>query len=381
MITTLIPTQCYDGETIYENRPISIEDGKIISFDTVKGAKEIKLDGLLCSGFIDTQVNGGGGFLLNENISIETLNAMVKAHSQFGTSAMLPTLITSDLTKIEKTADLISKAIKQDMPGVLGVHFEGPHISGPKKGIHNQAQIRPLGQQELDIYCRDDLGIKLLTLAPEHVSPETIKELVSHNVIVCLGHSNADYETTRAALQAGASGFTHLFNAMSAIESRAPNMVGAALLDEDSWCGIILDGHHVHPQVAKIAYRAKASQKMLLVSDAMSTIGSDQLHFHFDGHDISLHKNKLTSKTGQLAGSALSMVEAVENARHMLDIPLNEAINMASLYPASFLGIEQTHGRLGLGTAADFTLLCKEQSPLQVNQTWISGKQIFNRGL
>lgn len=377
MISTFIPEQFFDGHELHQQRPISIEDGRVISFDTVKGAKEFRLKGLLAPGFIDTQVNGGGGFLLNHDISVNTLEAMTKAHAIFGTSGMLPTLITSDLGKISDTATLISKAIKRQVPGVLGVHFEGPHISEPKKGIHNSQQIRPITQQEMDVYCRDDLGLKIVTLAPECVDTATIKELVNNNVKVCLGHSNADYSQTKAALDAGATGFTHLFNAMSALHAREPNMVGGALLDDNSWCGIILDGHHVHPHTAKIAYRAKAARKMFLVTDSMSTIGGEQINIHFDGHDIDLVGDKLTSRSGQLAGSALTMMSAVNNAVAMLDVSPYEAMKMASLYPAEFLGIAKSRGQIHIGACADFTLLSGNYSSYKVASTWIGGNRIF----
>ncbi|WP_028834255.1 MULTISPECIES: N-acetylglucosamine-6-phosphate deacetylase [unclassified Pseudoalteromonas] len=377
MRTTLIAEQLFDGKTLYENHPISIEDGKIIAFDTVKGAIENKVSGLLTAGFIDTQVNGGGGYLLNQDTNLHTLKAMTNAHAKFGTSSLLPTLITSDVNKIEQTANLISTALAQNTPGIIGVHFEGPHISEPKKGIHSSQQIRGISQQELDIYCRDDLGIKVVTLAPESVDCETIKTLVASNVHVCLGHSNATFAQTQAALAAGASGFTHLFNAMSALESREPNMVGAALLDEKSWCGLILDGHHVHPSTAKLAYKVKAAHKMMLVTDSMSTIGSEQTHLEFDGHQISLTGDKLTSNTGQLAGSALNMITAVNNAVKMLNIPFIDALKMASLYPAQFLGIADCYGQLAVGSNADLTLLSSTHSSPHVVNTWISGRAIF----
>lgn len=377
MRTTLIAEQLFDGKTLYENHPISIEDGKIIAFDTVKGAIENKVSGLLTAGFIDTQVNGGGGYLLNQDTNLHTLKAMTNAHAKFGTSSLLPTLITSDVRKIEQTANLISTALAQNTPGIIGVHFEGPHISEPKKGIHSSQQIRGISQQELDIYCRDDLGIKVVTLAPESVNCDIIKTLVASNVHVCLGHSNATFAQTKAALAAGASGFTHLFNAMSALESREPNMVGAALLDEQSWCGLILDGHHVHPSTAKLAYKVKAAHKMMLVTDSMSTIGSEQTHLQFDGHQISLTDDKLTSNTGQLAGSALNMITAVNNAVKMLNIPFIDALKMASLYPAQFLGIADSYGQLSIGSNADLTILSSTHSSPHIVNTWIGGRAIF----
>jgi len=377
MRTTLIAEQLFDGKTLYENHPISIEDGKIIAFDTIKGAIENKVSGLLTAGFIDTQVNGGGGYLLNQDTNLHTLKAMTNAHAKFGTSSLLPTLITSNVKKIEQTANLISTALAQNTPGIIGVHFEGPHISEPKKGIHSSQQIRGISQQELDIYCRDDLGLKVVTLAPESVDCDIIKTLVASNVHVCLGHSNATFAQTQAALAAGASGFTHLFNAMSALESREPNMVGAALLDEQSWCGLILDGHHVHPSTAKLAYKLKAAHKMMLVTDSMSTIGSEQTHLQFDGHQISLTGDKLTSNTGQLAGSALNMITAVNNAVKMLNIPFIDALKMASLYPAQFLGIADSYGQLAIGSNADLTLISTTNSSPHIVNTWIGGRAIF----
>ncbi|MFT5851985.1 MAG: N-acetylglucosamine-6-phosphate deacetylase [Colwellia sp.] len=378
MITTLIAEQLFDGKRTLNNQAISFENGRVISFDMVKNAKVIKVPGLLTRGFIDVQVNGGGGYLFNHDRSLTTLKAMVLAHSRYGSTGLLPTLITSDIKTINEAADTIALAIKEQLPGIVGVHFEGPHISEPKKGIHSSDHIRMLSAQELAVYCRDDLGFKVVTLAPENVSPKQIKELTNHGVKVCLGHSNASFEVTQAALAAGATGFTHLFNAMSPLTSREPNMVGAALLDDNSWCGLILDGHHVHPATAKVAIHAKKTGKMMLVTDAMSTIGSKQKAFEFDGHKILLEQDMLTSQTGQLAGSALDMITAITNAQVMLDVSLEEALRMASLYPADFLGINKYMPQLTVGANADFTIIEKgDDSSFHVKQTWIGGKQIF----
>jgi N-acetylglucosamine-6-phosphate deacetylase len=378
MLTTLIAEQLFDGNNIINNQAISFEDGKVIALEAVKGSKEIKVSGLLSPGFIDVQVNGGGGYLFNHDTNLPALKAMVLAHSRYGTTAMLPTLITSDIATIRAAADTVALAMKDKVAGIIGVHFEGPHISEPKKGIHSREHIRELSEQELEIYCRDDLGVKIVTLAPESVTTAQIKCLTAHNVKVCLGHSNASFDTTQIALAAGAAGFTHLFNAMSPLTSREPNMLGAALLDEHSWCGLILDGHHVHPATAKLANRAKKIGKMMLVTDSMSTIGSEQQEFEFDGHQIQLSGDKLTSQTGQLAGSALNMITAVNNAQMMLDVSLEEALRMACVYPADFLGLNTETPQLAIGANADFTLLeYGNNSALHVSQTWIGGKQIY----
>lgn len=376
MLTTIIAESVFIGNEMLHNVPVTFSENEIVALDTVPNSTEHRFPGLLVPGFIDTQVNGGGGYLFNTDTSLDTLEYMVQAHAQFGTTSLLPTLITSDVNKIAVAADVISEAVSQSMPGVLGIHFEGPHISQPKRGIHDSGCIREISQQEMDIYCRDDLGIKLLTLAPEQVSMEQIRTLVEHNVIISIGHTNATYALTNQAIAAGATGFTHLFNAMSALESREPNSVGAALLNDNCYCGIILDGHHVHPATAKLAYQIKQEQKLLLVTDAMSTVGSKQTNFTFNENNIVRVADKLTNQNGQLAGSALNMISAVNNAQTMLGASLTSALSMASSTPAEFLGIQAHYGSLNIGAKPNFTLLNSEQKNAVVTHTWINGKLI-----
>jgi N-acetylglucosamine-6-phosphate deacetylase len=260
------------------------------------------------------------------------------------------------------------------VPGVLGIHFEGPHLSLPKKGTHSEQYIRPISEAEFAVYARQDLGIKMITLAPENVSVEDIKRLVGYGVKVCLGHTNADFETTQAALQAGADGFTHLFNAMSAFTSREPGVVGAALWDNNSWCGLIVDGHHVHPNAAKLAIRTKAQGKMLLVTDAMPPVGTDLTEFDFfDGRKVIRTGDRLNSSTGELAGSVLDMASAVRNTVNTLDVSLAESLRMASLYPAQYLGLSHAKGRIAVDYDADFVLLDINQYALQ---TFIAGQLV-----
>lgn len=372
------PTHLFDGLQFHDDKAIRVVNGKVAELVTYYDEPCIELDGVVVPGFIDTQVNGGGGALFNHETTLDTLQKMVTAHAMFGSTSLLPTLITSDITKLEEAADIVSKAIKQCMPGIIGVHFEGPHLSVTKKGIHNSQHIRKISEDELQTYCRKDLGKVLVTVAPESILPEQISHLVEHGVIVCLGHSNAENTDVIECIRAGAIGFTHLFNAMSQLTSRKPNMVGTALSDDSCWAGIILDGHHVHPDVAKIAHRVKPKGKLILVTDAMSTIGSDQKSFNFDGHQISLAENKLVSHTGQLAGSALDMISAVNNSLKMLNTPFAESLNMASLYPAQFLGLAASHGQIIVGSDANFVLLGHESNgEYHVKNTWIQGKQFY----
>lgn len=358
----------FDGQNWQQNVTLTIEADRIHSIQSADGAV---LQGTLVPGFIDVQVNGGGGALFNTNTSLEALRTMVKAHAQFGSTALLPTVITDSVAVMQQAADVIAQAIASKEPGILGVHFEGPHLSVPKKGVHPEPHIRPLSAAELAIYRRTDLGIKLVTVAPENIGPEQIKELVEANVIVCLGHSNADAVTVQAALAAGATGFTHLYNAMSPLTSREPGVVGAALADPHSWCGIILDGFHVHPLAVKVALAAKPKGKLLIVTDAMSPVGTSQTEFDFFDGKVIRNGNKLTNLNGNLAGSVLDMASAVSYAVKELGLDLSEAVRMASLYPAEFLSISTQRGQIKAGAKADLVLLSDEGL---VQQCWLEGR-------
>ena len=357
----------FDGQNWQQNVTLTIKAGHI---DSIQPATGPVLSGSLVPGFIDVQVNGGGGALFNTDTSIEALRTMVKAHAQFGSTALLPTVITDSVAVMQQAAAVIAQAIATKEPGIIGVHFEGPHLSVPKKGVHPQNFIRPLSEAELAIYKRTDLGIKLVTVAPETISPEQIKELVKAGVIVCLGHSNADAATAQAALAAGATGFTHLYNAMSPLTSREPGVVGAALADPHSWCGVILDGLHVHPLAVKVALAAKPRGKLLIVTDAMSPVGTNQTEFDFFDGKVIRDGNKLTNLNGNLAGSVLDMASAVCYAVEELGLELSEAVRMASLYPAEFLGISAERGQIKVGAKADLVLL--NDNGL-VQQCWLAG--------
>ena len=376
MKQTIVAERLFDGQQFHSELPITFEDGNIIAFDTVKGAKESKVNGTVCPGFIDVQVNGGGGVLFNATPTRQGIEAIGLAHAQFGTTAYLPTLITDNVSVMQHAADAVADAIAAKSSGVLGVHFEGPHLSIPKKGVHPQPHIRRISNAELEVFSRQDLGVRVVTLAPENVSPEVISALVESGVKVCLGHSNADYDTVKAALDAGATGFTHLFNAMSAFGSRSPGMVGAALESADAWCGLIVDGHHVHPAAAKVAINAKPQGKVMLVTDAMPPVGLDsEESFELFGAEVIRVGDRLNAVTGELAGCVLDMAGAVKNSVSMLELSPEEAIRMASLYPAKFLGIDKQFGSLEIGKRADLVLINDEY---KVQQTYIGGQLIFS---
>ncbi|MCG9696007.1 N-acetylglucosamine-6-phosphate deacetylase [Shewanella sp. Isolate11] len=375
MKQTLIADQVFDGEVFHQQLPVTIDDGKIISFDTHAGVEPIKVAGTLVPGFIDVQVNGGGGALLNTNPSVSGIETIAQAHAKFGTTGFLPTLITDNIGVMQRAADAVAESIEQGSAGVLGVHFEGPHLSVPKKGVHPQSFIRRISDAELAIFSRQDLGTKVVTLAPENVATDVIKALVDQGVRVCLGHSNADYQTVVNALEAGATGFTHLFNAMSPMGSREPGMVGAAIESRDAWCGLIVDGHHVHAAAAKVAIYAKPRGKVMLVTDAMPPVGlDDESSFELFGTQVVRQGDRLNAVTGELAGCVLDMVGAVNNSVNMLGIEFEEALRMASLYPAQFMGHDKQRGALKLGHSADMVLLDNARN---VSRTYIGGKLVY----
>lgn len=350
-----------------------IADGVIqhLSSNAEAGVTVLELpDGMLLPGFIDTQVNGGGGILFNQQPTVEALRLMMAAHRAFGTTAMLPTVITDNINTMRQAADAVAAALARAEPGIIGIHFEGPHLSLAKRGCHPTQHLRSLSAAELELYQRTDLGVRMLTIAPEAVSPEQIRRLSDAGVIVCLGHSNADSDTVLAALDAGATGFTHLYNGMSGLTSREPGMVGTALADPRTFCGIILDGEHVHPLSARLAYQAKGAERLVLVTDAMSPVGTDQTEFEFFDGKVTRQGLKLTNAEGSLAGSVLDMASAVRYAKEQLQLDLATAIQMATATAADFIGQSQVRGQIKPGAQADLIWM---NNKYQIQQSWIAG--------
>jgi N-acetylglucosamine-6-phosphate deacetylase len=327
-------------------------------------------DRILLPGFIDCQVNGGGGVLFNDQPTAEGIRAIGAAHRRSGTTGFLPTLISDTIDKMRTAIGAVDAAIAEAVPGVLGIHLEGPFLSRVRKGVHAEKYLHAPDASELQVAESLHRGVTLLTLAPECVTVDQIRRLSQAGVVVSAGHSNADYAAVRAALDAGVRGFTHLFNAMSPLASRAPGVVGAALDDADSWCGVIVDGHHVDAASLRVALRAKPRGKIFLVTDAMPPVGAADPSYVLNGETITARDGICQTASGTLAGSALRMIDAVRNSIDMLGVPLDEAARMASTYPADFLGLGKTHGRIEAGFHADFTAVDKD---LRVTETWIDG--------
>jgi N-acetylglucosamine-6-phosphate deacetylase len=365
----------FDGQAFLDDQVLTIVDGQIMAIDQDISNSDVTVNGLVAPGYIDLQVNGGGGALFNDSPSVENLKIIMSAHAKFGTTAMMPTLITDKVEVMQQAAEAIAQAIDEAVPGVIGIHFEGPHLSVEKKGTHCADYIRPISDAEWKILSRQDIGQIIVTLAPETVSTEDVNRMVKLGVKVCLGHTNADYQTAQQAIDAGASGFTHLFNAMSPLQGREPGVVGAALLNNHTSCGLIVDGFHVDYASCKLAIQAKPQGKVFLVTDAMPPVGTDQTQFALYDRTVYVDNGKLTSTTGELAGSSLDMASAVKNTHQKLGIELSESLRMASLYPAQYLYQNQTimRGELTPGKQADMVVL---NDDLSVKETWISGEKV-----
>lgn len=327
----------------------------------------------LAPGFIDAQVNGGGGVLFNDAPNLDGIRHIGTAHRRFGTTGFLPTLISDDAKVMQAAITAVHEAIATRLPGVLGIHLEGPFLAPARKGVHDSAKFRLPDATDVELIASlDNKGVTLLTLAPECVDVATIRTLTARGVILAAGHTAATYQETRQALEAGVRGFTHLYNAMSPLTSREPGAVGAALDDTASWCGLIVDGFHVHPAALRIALTAKSWGKCFLVTDAMPPVGAELDTFALGDTVIRYRDGRCLTTEGTLAGSALDMASAVRNTVAKLGVALDEALRMASTYPADFLGLGKSHGRIAAGYRADFVVL---DTTLHVRETWIGGRR------
>jgi N-acetylglucosamine-6-phosphate deacetylase len=313
--------------------------------------------------------------LFNDDPSVASIRDIGRAHRRFGTTGFLPTLISDDLDVVSQAVRAVQQAIEEGVPGVLGIHIEGPFLNEERKGVHDATKLRWLDEDAIGLLTSLKGGRTLVTLAPERTTPEIIRKLSRAGVIVSAGHTNGTYPEIRAALDHGMTGFTHLFNAMSQLTGREPGAVGAALDDPESWCGIILDGHHVDPVVLRIAMRSKRRDRFMLVTDAMPSVGAPTKAFKLNGRPISVADNMCVDEDGRLAGSDIDMATAVRNAPGMLHVDLAEGARMASLYPAEFLGLEQELGRIEPGYRANLTLV---DDSVHVLETWIDGVRSGN---
>jgi len=360
MIQALANARILTDEGFVDGRVVLVDGERIVAIvppedPRVAGASTHDLGGLtLLPGFIDTQVNGGGDVLFNDAPTVEGIRAIGAAHRRFGTTAFLPTLISEDFEVIGRAVNAVRDAIAARVPGVIGIHIEGPFINEARRGIHDAAKIRGLAPHDVELLTSLVTGRTLVTLAPELTTLQTLDQLARAGVVLSAGHTNGTFEEITDALRHGVTGVTHLFNAMTPLHHRQPGAVGAALSDPDCWCGIIVDGHHVHPAALKIALACKRHDRFMLVTGAR----------------ISVRGGRCVDEAGTLAGSALDMASAVRNSVDLLDLPLEEAARMASTWPAEFLGLGHELGRIAPGYRARMVALDER---LHVRTTWIDG--------
>jgi N-acetylglucosamine-6-phosphate deacetylase len=376
MRTALVNGRILAGGGVVSGRTLLLSGSRIEALvdpgdSRCRGAAIVDIEGqLLLPGFIDVQVNGGGGVLFNDDPSPESIRAIGAAHRRFGTTGFMPTLISDDLQTIGRAIDAVQWALDGGMPGVLGIHIEGPFLNSARRGVHDSRHLRQLDAGLVSLLSRLRAGKTVVTLAPEMTTPEIIAKLTAAGVLVSAGHSEASYGETAAAIAHGLRGFTHLFNAMARLEPRDPGIVGAALYDENTWCGIIVDGHHVDPIMLKLALRCKRHDRFMLVTDGMPPVGSDQPSFVLQGRTIRVVDGICRDENGTLAGTALDMAAAVRNSVSLLGLDIAEAARMASQYPAEFLGLGHELGCIAPGYRANLVQMDDE---FKVRRTWIEG--------
>jgi N-acetylglucosamine-6-phosphate deacetylase len=367
----------FDGSRWHDNAAVVIRQGLIegiVPRDQIipdMPTQAMPPGTLLAPGFIDLQVNGGGGILLNDDPSPLAMRAIARAHRRTGTTACLPTLISDHRAKAVAAIAAATSVAGSD--GILGLHLEGPFISPARPGIHRSDCIAAAAAGDLDWLGQlSEAGSSLVTLAPECVPAGFIKTLASGGIRVSVGHSEASSDILSAAIDDGLSGVTHLFNAMPAMSARVPGIVGVALAEKRLTAGIILDGIHVDPLVARAAFAAKPRETMALVSDAMPTVGTELDGFELMGRQIWLRGGRLVSDEGTLAGAHLTLASAVKNAVTLVGLSLDDALRAASLVPARFLGLDRERGALTAGARADIVALTAD---LEVVATWLAGER------
>src|SRR5712671_6105932 len=371
----VLADRVFDGHRWHADAAVLIRDGRILGLGPWGGVPpdwpQTRLpDGaVLAPGFIDLQVNGGGGVLLNDQPTVDGMRAIAQAHRRFGTTACLPTLVTDTREQMRSAVAAARSIAGRD--GVVGLHLEGPFISPRRPGVHRPDRVAQPGAGDLDELSElAGAGRSLVTLAPECVPAGFVRTLASSGIRISIGHSEASAAVVKQAVDDGATGVTHLFNAMPPLSARAPGIIGAALTDERLTAGLIVDGIHVDPVSIRIAFAAKGAERIALVTDAMPTVGSSLDRFELVGRTINLADGRLTTQEGVLAGAHLDMASAVRNAVTLAELPLEDALRAASLTPARFLGLDAERGALVAGARADMVALTKE---LSVIETWIGG--------
>jgi N-acetylglucosamine-6-phosphate deacetylase len=374
----LVADRVFDGARVRPRCAVLIENGRIARLaspgEAAGAARIVELPegSLLAPGFIDTQVNGGGGVLLNDEPTIGGLRTIAETHRRYGTTGLLPTLISDRRAVMRRAIDAVAEAIEAGIPGVVGIHLEGPFLNPARKGAHPLEHLVAFEDGDIDLLSSlGGRGVTLVTLAPERVPKGVVRALTERGVRVCAGHTEATAEQIAEAVDEGLAGFTHLFNAMSQLGSRAPGTVGAALTEDRTVAGVIPDGFHVAERPLQIAYRAKGPDGLMIVTDAMPPVGTAMDRFRLFDTTVLVGEGRCTFADGTLAGALLDMAAAVRHMVERIGVPLEHALAMASRTPAAFLGLEADRGTLAPGSRADLVALDPD---LRVVATLIGGE-------
>ena len=364
----------FDGIRFEDARDVVIDSGRVTALRPAgcATATELPEGAILVPGFIDLQVNGGDGVMLNDNPAPGRLRRIARAHAKAGSTTILPTLISGTRPLLAATLAAGRAAIGEGAAGVAGIHLEGPFLAPARRGVHPAEAMTLPTEEDIAALCASFPGRLLVTLAPDMVPPAVVARLVAAGVIVFAGHTDGSFAQIEAGLAAGISGFTHLYNAMSPFTVREPGAVGAALDHPTARAGIIADRLHVHPAAIRVALRCMGPERLFLVSDAMATAASDVTAFELYGQKITLTDGRLTNEGGTLAGAHLTMAEAVQIAVRDIGISLADALTMATRTPADVLGRTDL-GRIARGAAADFVALDRDLSVIGV---WQAGQRI-----
>ncbi len=382
MKQALIGAQLFSGKEFFDNRALLIDGENIIDIinehNIPNNFETQKLNGgILSPGFIDLQVNGGGGKLFNNSPDKQSLNTIIEAHQHFGTTSIMPTVISDSLNVLKRCTTTISEVIENNK-SLLGVHIEGPFFNVKYRGVHQKQYINTINSDYLNLFeSLKDFPV-MLTLAPECISTKQLKHLKSLGFKILAGHTDASYDQLEEAIKYGLDGFTHLFNAMGQISAREPGVVGSALTFDNATASIIVDLHHVHPSLIQMAYKQKPQGKLFFVSDSMATIHHGEPSFELYDEVVSESNGRIINSEGKLAGSSITQIDAIKNAYQSCNIPLNDAIAMVTRYPAEYLGVANYLGSVKSGYRADLTHFDLD---FQVHNVWVAGKQLKQEAL
>ena len=367
----------FSDHKLLDNKALLIDGENIIGIvaknDIPNNIKIQRLNGgILSPGFIDLQVNGGGGKLFNNSSDKESLDEIIKAHQHFGTTSIMPTVISDSLNVLQRCTSTISNEINNNK-SLLGVHIEGPFFNVKYRGVHQKQYINTINNDYLNLFESLQGFPVMLTLAPECISIKQLKHLKSLGFKILAGHTDASYDQLEEAIKYGLDGFTHLFNAMGQISAREPGVVGSALNFNNTAASIIVDLHHVHPSLIEMSYKQKPKGKLFFVSDSMATINHGEPSFELYDEVVSESNGRLINSEGKLAGSSITQIDAIKNAYTSCNIALNDAIAMATSYPAEYLGVSDYLGSLKANYRAD---LAHFDIDFNVKNVWVAGKHL-----